>query len=139
MTPVPEERPLTELQLAHLRALWRRGEATVVEIHDDLIAEGRELASQSVATILSRLVKRGVVAFRKAGRTHVYRATVAEEDVRAGHLAGVADELFAGDLSTIVQTWLDRREVGTGDLARVRALIEAKERELGRRKRKKRK
>ncbi|MEO7965492.1 MAG: BlaI/MecI/CopY family transcriptional regulator, partial [Gemmatimonadaceae bacterium] len=58
---------LTDLQLAIVRLLWDRGECTVVDVQDGLLPE-RPLAQTTVATLLSRLEKRGVVSHRVAGR-----------------------------------------------------------------------
>ena len=45
---------LSELQLAVMRVLWRRREATTAEVVADLAAE-RGLAHTTVATLLTRL------------------------------------------------------------------------------------
>ena len=55
-----EPHQLTELQIAIMRILWERKEATVAEIHAALLDE-RGLAPTTVATLLSRLEKRGAV------------------------------------------------------------------------------
>src|SRR2546421_5112959 len=60
---MPGRHQLTELQLAILRVLWDRSEATVQEIWEALHAE-RGLAQTTVATMLSRLERRGVVTRR---------------------------------------------------------------------------
>ncbi|MGH7553103.1 MAG: BlaI/MecI/CopY family transcriptional regulator [Longimicrobiales bacterium] len=125
---------LTALQLAVMRVLWRLGEATVVEVQEEL-REERALAQTTVATLLSRLEKRGVVAYRTEGRQYVYRGQITEEDVRGSVLAEVTDRLFHGDLTTLVSHLLARAEVDAADLAKVRELIEARERELRERQR----
>ena len=56
-----ETHQLTELQIAVMRVLWEKGEATVAEIWEALRPE-RGLAQTTVATLLCRLEKRGVVA-----------------------------------------------------------------------------
>jgi predicted transcriptional regulator len=120
---------LTALQLAVMRVLWGLGEATVVEVQEGLRAE-RALAQTTVATLLSRLEKRGVVAYRTEGRQYVYRALISEEDVRGSVLAEVTDRLFHGDLTTLVSHLLAGVEVNAAELTKVRELIEAREREL---------
>ena len=120
---------LTELQLAVRRVLWVRGEATVVEVQDTLHGE-RPLALTTVATLLSRLEKRGVVAYRQEGRTYVYRALVTEDAVRASMVSELAEQLFHGDVTGLVSQLLTSAEVGAEDLAKVRELVEAREREL---------
>jgi predicted transcriptional regulator len=72
---------LTELQLEIMRVLWTRGEATVADICRALESD-RELALTTVATLLSRLEKRGVVSHETRARQFVYRALVSEAEVR---------------------------------------------------------
>ena len=119
---------LTELQLALLRVLWARSEATVAEVQEALRPE-RELAATTVATLLTRLAKRGVVRYRIEGRQYVYRAAVTEAEVQQA-MAREITELFAGDVASLVSHLLSAREVNTDDLERVKRLIAEKEAEL---------
>ena len=122
----------TELQLAILRVLWERGEATGAEVQEALAPE-RTLAQSTVATLLSRMERKGLLAHRTEGRQFVYRAAVSEEAVRSSvvdEFSGLAGELFRGDVAALVSHLLTAQDVAPDDLARVRALIEAREREL---------
>jgi len=125
---------LTAPQLEILKVLWERSEATVVEIQRALRAE-RPLAATTIGTLLSRLEKRGLVAYRSEGRQYVYRAVLQEQDARQNALLEVTRGLFAGDVPTMVSQLLSSHELRPGDLARVKALIEAREQELKTRKR----
>ena len=113
---------LTELQLALLRVLWTRQEATVAEVVDALRPE-RELAPTTVATLLSRLEKRRVVSHTTRARQYVYRARVSETAVRASMVNGLTETLFGGDVTALMSHLLDARSVRPGDLTRVRELI----------------
>jgi BlaI family transcriptional regulator, penicillinase repressor len=134
MPPTLPPPRLTAPQLEILRVLWERSEATVVEIQQRLRAE-RPLAATTIATLLSRLEKRGLVTYRTEGRQYVYRAILQERDAQHHALAEVTKGLFAGDVASMVSQLLSSHELRSGDLARVRALIEAKELELKKRKR----
>ena len=125
---------LTALQLEVLKVLWRRPEATVVEIQQ-AVGATRPLAQTTIATLLSRLEKRGLVAYRTEGRQYIYRAVLLERDARRHALSEVTKGVFAGDVTAMVSQLLSAHELRPGDLARVRALIEAKEQELLKRKR----
>jgi BlaI family penicillinase repressor len=131
---MPSPPRLTPPQLEILRVLWQRGEATVVDIHQALLAD-RALAPTTIATLLSRLEKRGLVTYRAEGRQYVYRALLQEQQARQHALVEVTEGLFAGDVPTMVSQLLSSHELRPGDLARVRELIETKERELRKRKR----
>lgn len=134
MPETPQTPRLTTPQLEILRVLWERSEATVIEIQKALRAE-RPLATTTIATLLSRLEKRGLVAYRSEGRQYVYRAVLQEQDARQNALIAVTQGLFAGDVPSMVSQLLSSHELRPGDLARVKALIEAKEQELKKRKR----
>ena len=118
-----EAHPLTELQLAVMRVLWERGEATVADIWEALRPE-RGLAQTTVATLLSRLEKRGVVRHRREARQFFYRATVTEPQVRRVMVRELTARLFDGDVTALVSHLLSASEVSAGDLAKVRAMLE---------------
>lgn len=117
---------LTELQIALLRVLWARGEATVADVWQAMHRE-RGLAQTTVATILSRLEKRGVVARTTEQRQYVYRALVSESDVRESMLGGLTEQLFGGDVTALVNHLLTSHDIAPGDLARLRDAIDAAE------------
>lgn len=114
---------LTELQLEIMRILWKRGEATVPEVQRAL-AEPR--AHTTVATLLSRLEERGLVAHRTEGRQYVYRAAAAEQQVRelaVSEFSEAAAPLYDGDVAAMVSHLLAVSPVKREDLARLRELI----------------
>lgn len=122
---------LSELQLAVMRVLWREQKATVADVHEALEAE-RGLALTTVATVLTRLEKAGLVAHRAAGRHYLYRPLVSEEEVRRTMVSALAERLFEGDVAALVSHLVSAREIEPGDLARVKRLIEERERKGGR-------
>ena len=123
---------LTGLQLAVMRVVWERGEATIADVCEALRSE-RRLAQTTVATLLARLEKRGVLAHRVDGRQYVYRAMVSEREVRRSMVAELTESLFQGRPADLISHLLSSREIAPGDLERVKELIEAQEREQGRR------
>ena len=119
---------LSELQLAVMRVLWQRKKAAVSEVQEALKSE-RDLALTTVATVLTRLEKAGLVTHRASGLHYLYRPLVSEEEVRRSMVSVLAERLFEGDVAALVSHLVNAREIKPGDLARVRQLIEAKERE----------
>jgi len=118
---------LTDLQLSLMRVIWSRGEVAVADVHEAVEAE-RGLALTTVATILTRLEKAGLVARRPAGRHYLYRALVSEEEIRRSMVSGLAERLFHGDVTALVSHLLDEGDIAPGDLDRVRRLIDLKQR-----------
>jgi predicted transcriptional regulator len=122
---------LTPLQLDLMRVLWARGEASAQEVHAAL-AEDRGLAPTTVATLLRRLEKRGLVAHRTEGRQFLFRARIDEDEARGAMVAELAERLFDGDAAQLVHHLLSKNQLRPGDLARVRKLIDEHEQERSR-------
>jgi BlaI family penicillinase repressor len=123
---MPDRHQLTELQLAILRILWTRGEATVLDIWEALHAE-RGLAQTTVATMLSRLERRGVVTRRAQARQYHYKAAVTEPEVQHSMVGELTERLFDGDVTALMQHLLSGSDVSPGDLAKIRQMIERAE------------
>ena len=121
-----ERQPLTELQITILRLLWERGEASVAEIWEALYPE-RRLAQTTIATLIARLQRRGVVDRRTRERQYVYRATITEADVQHSMVSELTERLFAGDVAALVSHLLSASDMTPGDLARVKEMIEKAE------------
>ena len=118
---------LTDLQLAIMRILWDRAEATVLEVQTQLRPE-RDLAQTTIATLLSRLEKRGVVEHRLDGRQFIYRPLITEQDVRRSMVSELTTLLFDGSSAALMSHLLRSREMQPGDLDRVKRMIAEAER-----------
>ena len=110
---------LSELQIAVMRVLWQRDEASVADIAE-VLADERGLKYTTAATLLTRLEKRGVVKPRREGRQLIYRALVSEPHVRRSMVADLIGSLFGGDARALVAHLVDESEIAPGDLERVR-------------------
>jgi BlaI family transcriptional regulator, penicillinase repressor len=117
-----EDIVLSDLQLELVRVLWRSGELSVAEVTEALA--DRDLAHTTVATLLTRLEKRGVVAARRNGRMLVYTACVSEAQVRRSMVSSLITQVFRGDPKALLAHLVSEREVAQGDLEQVRALLQ---------------
>lgn len=119
---------LSDQQLEFMRVLWDRGEATAQDVHTALAEQGIELAPTTVATVLGRLERKGLVAHRRRGRQYVYRARAAEQEVRRTMLARLTDFFFGGDPQALVSHLTAGQGLGHDDLEEVQRLIAERER-----------
>jgi BlaI family transcriptional regulator, penicillinase repressor len=120
---------LASLQLAIMRILWHREEATVADVREVLAEEGRDLAYTTVATMLAKMERKGQVAHRALGKAFVYHPVLRQEQVSRSMVADLAQRLFGGDVTLMVSHLLDGCELSNGELARLKALIRKKEQE----------
>lgn len=126
-----QPRRLGELQLAILRVLWEQKEATVAEVHAAL-QEERGLAPTTIATMLTKMERRGIVTHRSEQRRFIYRAAVHEEDVHRSMVQDLVEHVFQGDRTALVHHLLTEGEVGDDELDELRTMIDSREEEQNR-------
>ncbi len=113
---------LGDLQLAIMRILWEQGEGTVAEVHEALEPE-RGLALTTIATMLTKMEKKGVVDHRAEGRKFIFRPRVSEGQVRRSMVADLTSQLFRGDVTALVNHLLSEHEIDAQELAQLREMI----------------
>ncbi|MGK0218084.1 MAG: BlaI family penicillinase repressor [Planctomycetota bacterium] len=114
---------LGDLQLAIMRVLWSIEEATVAEVHQSLQAE-RGLALTTIATMLSKMEKKGVVKHRTEGRQFIYAPAVSEEAVTRNMVSEFTERLFRGDPTALVNHLLTAGEIDSKELEAIRQLVD---------------
>ncbi|HVC99192.1 MAG TPA: BlaI/MecI/CopY family transcriptional regulator [Pirellulales bacterium] len=119
---------LPTVQLAIMQALWRRGQATVAQVRQEL-EPGRPLAYTTIATMLTKMERKGLVDHRRDGRTFIYRPLVERDQVRGSMVADLVERLFAGDVTELVSHLLDECDVTPDELSKLKQLIRQRERQ----------
>jgi len=114
---------LGDLQHAIMRVLWERGEASVAEVHRVLLEE-RSLAPTTVATMLMKMEKKGVVGHRAEGRRFIYRPRVSEAEVRRSMVDELTGRLFDGNVAALVSHLLHEHDASPEDLDVLRRIVE---------------
>lgn len=101
----------------------------MAQVREDLTA--RELAPTTIATMLTKMEKKGVVAHRTEGRRFVYRPTVSEAQVRRSMVANLAEQLFHGDMNALVSHLLSEHDVDPDEVeALTEVLAEGSDRDV---------
>jgi len=125
--PAPSSFRLGDLQLRIMKILWERRLASVADVHAALAASG-DLAYTTIATMLRKMERRGLVSHQLEGRSFIYRPAVKEEAVSRSMAEHVLDKLFEGSLAGMLNHLLTNREVSRDELARLERLIADKRR-----------
>ena len=125
MNDIDRDIALSDLQIAVVRVLWRNGETSVTDIAK-VLGDERGLKHTTVATLLTRLEKRGVVEQRREGRQLIYRALVSEPQVRRSMVADLVGSLFGGDSRELVAHLVRESDLAPGDLENLRKRLQRK-------------
>jgi predicted transcriptional regulator len=105
-----------------MRVLWDAGEATVAAVRDALSAD-RDRALTTIATMLTKLEKRGIVEHRTEGRQYVYRPLVTEAQVARSMVLDLTKRVFDGDALALVSHLLAEHEIDPDELGRLKSLL----------------
>lgn len=117
---------LSDLQIAVIRTLWNKPDSSILEVVETL-RPNRSLAHTTVATILSRLEKRGLVGIKKNGRHHNFHALVTEAQIQRSMVADLLSSLFMGNANNLLKHLVREDEISATDLEQIKGLFNRKE------------
>jgi len=87
--------PGGDLERALLAALWTRRQATARELYDD-VGRPRGIVYTTVAKVLDRLVDKGLMRRRRAGRAYRYRAVARRDETQRAMARELIEQLTDG-------------------------------------------
>jgi predicted transcriptional regulator len=124
MTEPHEELPaLSEAQLEIMNVVWDGGEVTVTDVWN-VLARRRQVARNTVLTLMERLEKKGWLRRRADGQTHRYTAAAPRAATLGRVVHRLVDAAFAGSADALVLALLEGRGVSAEEARRIRKLID---------------
>ena len=93
--------PLSEAQLEIMNVVWDHGEVTVSVVWKALAAE-REVARNTIQTMMVRLEEKGWLQCSNLGHAFRYRAAKPRAEVLGGVVQRLVDSAFGGSADGLV-------------------------------------
>ena len=118
---------LTESEWSVIKAVWETEPCTAPAIQEKL-RQPMGWTYSTVRTLMDRMVAKGVLRARKAGKLTVYHSAVTRAQAQRGELFYALKHAFNGALTPMVQCLLESRDLDTAELAELESLIKAKKR-----------
>ena len=97
---------LGELELEVMQLLWNRGEVTAEQVREELTRPAKE---STVRTVLRRLEDKGFVTHSVEGRTFVFRAAEARQEIAARAVKRIVDWFCNGSVEEVLVGMADAR------------------------------
>lgn len=120
--------PLSDAQLEIMQIVWAQESATVTQVWQALCLQ-REVARNTVLTVIDRLVKRGWLSKTADGNAFLYSATVDQKKTMGQVVRKMVETAFLGAADEMIVALLDGRGVSDEEAARINKLIKAKRQE----------
>ncbi len=115
---------VTDTELAILKALWRRGVATIRELTAELYPAGDTAHYATVQKLLERLEHKACVKRERSGRVNVYAPVVNRDELISHRLQATADRLCEGSLTPLLTHLVDRAELSHSEIDELRDLVD---------------
>jgi predicted transcriptional regulator len=129
MSKSPLPKP-TESELEILQVLWQHGPATVRFVNDEL-NQKREVGYTTTLKLLQLMLDKGLVLRDDDSRTHVYRASVREEETQGLLIDRLLDAAFGGSALKLVVQALGHKRTSQEELDQIRELLNEMEQQKG--------
>lgn len=129
MSKPPLPKP-TESELEILQVLWQHGPTTVRFVNDELNRK-RDVGYTTTLKLLQLMLDKGLVLRDDDSRTHVYRATVREEETQGLLIDRLLDAAFGGSALKLVVQALGHKRTSPEELDQIRELLNEMEQQKG--------
>src|ERR1017187_1500129 len=104
---------LTPAQLEIMNLFWEQGELGVAQVWK-LLGERRDVARNTVQTMLTRLVEKGWLIVRAEGNAFYFQASRPRESTLRGMVSQLVDTAFGGSPTGLVMALLEDRRITAG-------------------------
>lgn len=120
---------VSDSELELMKIIWGNGgSALYAHIMEELARSGRTWQKNTVITLLSRLVDKGLLKTSKLGRRNEYAAAVSEADYQAAQTRALLNKLYAGSAKGLVSTLIQQEMLSAEDCEELRRFWERGER-----------
>jgi predicted transcriptional regulator len=114
---------LTPLELEIMKVLWETGPASVQAVQEKLPPD-RQLAYNTVQTMLNVLHRKGKVRRNTQGRAFVYEPAVSRVQAASQAVGDLVQRMFDGSPESLVLSLVEARQLTPETLARLSAMLD---------------
>ena len=113
----------TESELEILQVLWRKGLATVREVHEEL-SKTKDAGYTTTLKLMQIMNEKGLVKRDDSMRTHVYQSAVNKEITQKNLLGKMINSLFGGNSTQLVIQALGEHKVTVEELEKIQQILD---------------
>ncbi len=114
---------LSDFELEVMQLFWQQGELSAPATHER-VSQRRDVTYSTVKTIIDRLEDKGAIKrVERHGRTIIYAATVAADDLRKPMIKDFIQRVFGGNRQPLFSHLLDDEDLSADDLRYLEQLL----------------
>jgi BlaI family penicillinase repressor len=116
---------LGEVEQVVMDYIWTNGQSSA-EACRDALASSRPMKDSTIRTVLRRLEEKGYVTHQTEGRTFIYQASEARQNVAVRAVKGIIDRFCGGSAEQLVLGMVDNAVLNRKQLERLARKIAEK-------------
>lgn len=119
----PDLPQISDAEWVVMRAVWEKAPLTtnqVVEALDGVT----DWKPKTIHTLLSRLVRKGALAFEKKGREYLFRPRVSAEECEHAATRSFLDRFFGGDLAPFLARFVEKEKLRPEAIERLKRILD---------------
>jgi len=113
----------TESELEILQILWKKGNASVREVHEELLVT-KEAGYTTTLKLMQIMHEKGLVKRDDSIKTHIYQAAVSKEKTQKHLLNKMIDTLFGGSPGELVMQALGNHKASAEELEEIQKILD---------------
>ncbi|AEV97551.1 transcriptional regulator [Niastella koreensis] len=113
----------TESELEILQILWKKGNASVREVHEELL-QTKEAGYTTTLKLMQIMHEKGLVKRDDSIKTHIYQAAVSKEKTQKHLLNKMIDSLFGGSSGELVMQALGNHKASAEELEEIQKILD---------------
>lgn len=120
MTDSPK---ISEAEYQVMKIVWLNAPISTNEVIDKLLGT-TTWSPKTIQTLLSRLVKKGALAYEKKSRSFVYTPIIKKEEYLEQESSSFLDRFYNGTINSMVLNFLEKEKLSEDDIEELRCILD---------------
>jgi|SRR5579872_3084491 len=113
----------TDSELEILQVLWEKDQASVREVHMELL-RSKDVGYTTTLKLMQIMYEKGLVKRDDSFKTHIYQASVSKEKTQRHLLGRMINNLFGGSSAELVLQALGNHKASAAELDEIQRLLD---------------
>ncbi len=113
----------TESELEILQVIWKKGQCTVRDVHEEL-AKNKDAGYTTTLKLMQIMHDKGLVERDTTAKTHLYKALITREQAQQTALDKIISTVFKGSTSDLVIQALGHHRASKDEIEAIKSYLE---------------
>ncbi len=113
----------TDSELEILSILWKKGECTVREVHEELV-KNKDAGYTTTLKLMQIMYEKGLVTRDTSAKTHIYKAVATQGQAQQTALNKIISTVFQGSTSDLVIQALGQHRASAEEIDAIKKYLQ---------------